>query len=248
MSATMRIKGELILNEGQSATSFDYHGKMVPLGFELRLKDFELQHYENESEKLVIAMPGLAKPLEFRFRKNLWTAIPGSDYQFQVEQFVPDFRFDMASRTAFSVSNEPNNPAILVHLKGKDEDYTEWVFSNFSDFHMTKERPIGLKYFWAQKVPKAFISHVEILEKGKGVKERAIRVNHPLRYKGFSVYQNTYDSIDGKWSGLAVVRDPGTAVIFTSIVMILLGLMQNIYFHPTRRKKRKFEDEAKESR
>ena len=237
-SATMRIKGDITLNEGQSAASFTHHGKTIPLGFELRLKDFELQYYENELEKLVIAMPGQAKPSEFRFRKNVWTLIPGSDYQFRVENFVPDFRFDMASRTAFSASQEPNNPSILVHVKGKDEDYTEWVFAKFSDFHMTKERPIGLGYFWVQKVPKAFISHVEILEKGIVVKEQSIEVNHPLRYKGFSFYQSTYDSIDGEWSGLAVVKDPGTAVIFTSIIMIMIGLIQNIYFHPTRKKRR----------
>jgi cytochrome c biogenesis protein len=241
MSATLRVKGDLVLNEGQSADSFTVGKKAIPLGFELRLKDFKLEHYENSLEKLVVVMPEQKTPYEFRFRKNLWTAVPGTDYQFQVERFIPDFRFDMASRAAFSASQEPNNPAILVHMKGKAEDYTEWVFSNFSDFHMTKERPIGLKYFWAQDIPKAFISDVEILEKGSMVKEQAIEVNHPLRYKGFSIYQASYDSLEEKWSGLTVVKDPGTAVIFTSIVMIMLGLIQNIYFHPTRKKKRALE-------
>jgi len=241
MSATLRTQGDLILKEGQSASSFTHLGKTVPLGFELRLKDFELQHYENELEKLVIAMPEQKTPHEFRFRKNLWTVIPGTDYQFRVERFLPDFRFDMASRAAFSASQEPNNPAILVHMKGKTEDYTEWVFANFSDFHMTKERPIGLKYHWDQTVPKAFISHVEVLEEGKVVRAQAIRVNHPLRYKRFSVYQASYDSQEEKWSGFAVVKDPGTGTVFASIVMIMLGLTLNIYFHPTRKKKRALE-------
>lgn len=238
MSATLRIKGELILNEGQSASSFTVDKKTVPFGFELRLKDFELQHYENELEKLVIAMPGPGKPFEYRFRKNFWVAIPGLDYQFRVERYLPDFRFDMASRAAFSASAEPNNPAILVHMKGKNEDYTEWVFARFEDFHMTKERPIGLKYIWAQNVPKAFISHVEILEKGAVVREQTIRVNHPLRYKGFSFYQATYDSNEEKWSGFSVVKDPGTGMVFASIIMIMFGLVWNIYFHPTRKRKR----------
>ena len=57
VSATMRIKGEITLNEGQSASSFTHLGKTVPLGFELRLKDFKLEHYETELEKLVIALP-----------------------------------------------------------------------------------------------------------------------------------------------------------------------------------------------
>lgn len=246
MSATMRTKGDLILDEGQSLGSIDVKGKAVPLGFEVRLKDFKLEHYENDLEKLVVALPASQKPLEFRFRKNIWTSVPGTDYAFRVEQFVPDFRFDMNTHAAFSASNEPNNPAILVHMKGKSEDYTEWVFANFSDFHMTKERPIGLRYVWSQAVPKAFISEVEILEKGSVVKEQAIEVNHPLRYKGFSIYQASYDSQEGKWSGLTVVKDPGTGVVFASIIMIMMGLTMNIYFHPSRRKKRKFEDGAKE--
>jgi len=241
VSATLRIKGELILQEGQSATAFTSNGKTIPLGFELRLKDFQIEHYENELQKLVIAMPSAKKPFEFRFRRDIWTAVPGSGYEFRVERYVPDFRFDMATRTAFSASGEPNNPAILVHMKGKGEDYTEWVFSNFSDFHMTQERPIGLQYVWAQDIPKAFISHVEILEKGNVVKTQAIRVNHPLRYGTFSIYQASYDSQEEKWSGFAVVRDPGTVIIFTSIIMIMLGLTLNIYFHPTRNKKRLLE-------
>ncbi len=242
MSATLRIKEGIKLNEGESASSFTHDGKTVPLGFEIRLKDFELQRYNESPEKLVIAMPETKKPLEFRFRKDIWTAIPGSDYQFRVERFVPDFRFDMESREVYSASGEPRNPAILVHLQSKAEDYTEWVFSNFSDFHMTQERPIGLQYLWAQDIPKAFISHVEILEKGKVIREQAIRVNHPLRYKGYSFYQSSYDSIEEKWSGLEVVQDPGTAVVFLSIVMIMLGMTQNIYFHPSRIKNRKLEE------
>ena len=235
MSATMRVREALTLNEGDAVSSFVHKGQTVPLGFELRLRDFELQHYDESPEKLLIALPGEAKPREFRFRKDVWVAILGSDYQFRVERYLPDFRFDMQSRTAYSVSGEPQNPAILVHMKGKTEDYSEWVFAKFSDFHMTEGRHIGLQYVWAQSVPKAFISHVEILEKGAVVRTQAIRVNHPLRYKGFSFYQATYDSLEEKWSGLDVVRDPGTGVVFLSIVMIMLGLTLNIYFHPARK-------------
>ena len=243
MSATMRVREELTIHEGETVSSFVHNGQTIPLGFDLRLKDFELQHYnEGNQEKLLIAMPGSSKPLEFRFRKDVWTAIPGSDDQFRVERFVLDFRYDVASRTAFSASDQPRNPAILVHIKGKSDDYTEWVFASFSDFHMTQERPIGLQYQWAQRIPKAFISHVEILEKGSVVMSRAIRVNHPLRYKGFSFYQASYDSLEEKWSGLDVVRDPGTGVVFLSIIMIMLGLTQNIYFHPSRMKNRKLEE------
>lgn len=242
MSASMRIKGELVLNEGESATSFNVGNKQILLGFELRLKDFELQYYENEREKLVIAMPGRNQPFEAPVRKDVWTLVPGTDYEFRVERFLPDFRYDMTSRTMFSASGEANNPAILVHMRAKSDDYSEWVFAHFENFHMTPERPIKLRYVWAPNIPKTFISHVEIIEEGKPVKEQAIRVNHPLRHKGFSIYQNTYDPVAGEWSGFAVVRDPGTVVIFASITIIMIGLIWNIYFHPERKKKLAWED------
>ena len=241
VSATMRIKGELILEAGQTASSFSADGKTVSMGFELRLKDFVIERYKNKVEKLVVVMPDKKMPYEFQFREKTWTMIPGTSYVFRVEQLIPDFRYDMASRSVFSASNKPNNPAILVHMKNKDEDYSEWVFSNYSDFHMTKDRPIGLKYIRESDVPKAFISHVEILEKGSVVKTQAIRVNHPLRYKGLAFFQASYDSLEEKWTGLDVVQDPGTGLVFASIVMIMLGLIQNIYFHPNRNKKKTFE-------
>ncbi len=239
LSAVGRVHGEVDVLEGQTVAAFTSGNRTIPLGFELRLKDFELQKYEGGRQKILILVPGRKEPLEFAFRKKVWTAVPGTDLEFQVEEYVPDFRYDVTRKMAFSVSNEPNNPAILVHVRGKDVNYAEWVFHRYADFHGESDKLWSFRYIWAQEIPKAFISHVEVLENGKKVMERAIEVNKPLSYKGFSIYQATYDSQEGKWSGFDIEKDPGTGVVYASILLIMFGLVQSIYLKPFLKKKKK---------
>jgi cytochrome c biogenesis protein len=48
--------------------------------------------------------------------------------------------------------------------------------------------------FYQTGAPKEFRSDVSILDQGTVVKQAAIRVNHPLTYKGVTFYQSTYGS------------------------------------------------------
>lgn len=231
VSATARLAGEVKIEVGQSADSFIARGKKIPLGFEIRLKSFKLEKYEGKGEKLRIKVTGEDKLREYFFRPEIWTMIEGTPYEFQVEHFVPDFRYDQAGKRAFSASNEPNNPAIYVHIKGKGkgEDYGEWLFHRFRDFHGSSSGPLKMEYEWAPFVPKGFLSHLEILEKGKVVQEKVINVNHPLRHRGFGIYQASYDSAGEKWSGLQIVKDPGVWLVYLGIAGLMLGLVFNIY-------------------
>ncbi|MFH2124391.1 MAG: cytochrome c biogenesis protein ResB [Pseudomonadota bacterium] len=47
--------------------------------------------------------------------------------------------------------------------------------------------------FYDNGMPKAYRSHLSILENGKVVKEKAIVVNDPLSYKGITFYQSSYE-------------------------------------------------------
>ncbi len=48
--------------------------------------------------------------------------------------------------------------------------------------------------FYPGGEPKEYMSLVEVLENGKTVKKAEVRVNHPLSYKGTSIYQASYGS------------------------------------------------------
>jgi cytochrome c biogenesis protein len=46
--------------------------------------------------------------------------------------------------------------------------------------------------FYPSGEPKEYMSRVEIIDQGRVVKTAEIRVNHPLSYKGTSIYQSSY--------------------------------------------------------
>ncbi len=63
--------------------------------------------------------------------------------------------------------------------------------------------------FYERGVPKEYRSDLSILEKGKEVLSAPVRVNHPLRYRGFKFYQTTY-GVAQKSSFLVKVRNNRT--------------------------------------
>jgi cytochrome c biogenesis protein ResB len=231
-SAHGRLQGEIRLEEGQITSAFDARGQRVPLGFDLRLTKFEVEGYETSREKLVIGIAESGKSFDFPVIQGVWTEIPEIPYQFRVEQFIPDFRMDHESGSVFSASDEPNNPAIYVHVTGDGKDYGEWVFDKFADFHMKKETGLKLRYHWAPFIPKAFRSFVEILRQGRVVERKVIEVNRPLRFGGLLIFQADYDARNRKWTGLGVVGDPGVRWVYLGIFGLVAGLGWNIYLRP----------------
>ena len=65
-----------------------------------------------------------------------------------------------------------------------------------------KTQPIGFALklnefkvsFYSSGEPKDYASNVDVLENGKAVLQKTIRVNDPLSYKGVNVYQSSYGS------------------------------------------------------
>ena len=66
----------------------------------------------------------------------------------------------------------------------------------------TERRPLGFALkltdfqvsFYPTGEPKDYVSNVEVLENGKRVLQKSIRVNDPLSYGGVSIYQSSYGS------------------------------------------------------
>ncbi len=238
LSAHGRVFGEIRLAEGQATSSFKLGDADVPLGFEIRLKKFEIEWYDSR-EKITARLPDAGKTFEFTVRRNFWTQIPDSSYRFRVEQYVPDFRMDTAKGRFYSASDSPNNPAIYVHVTSDSKEYGEWVFDRFPDFHMKKEEGVQFRYRWAAQSPKAFRSYVEVLMNGQKVHDRVIEVNRPLRFGGFLIYQADYDVSGEKWTGLGVVQDPGSGLAYLGMIGLMVGLVYNIYLRSWIGKKRK---------
>ena len=71
---------------------------------------------------------------------------------------------------------------------------------------------------------KSYKSTVAVVEDGKEVLTRAIEVNTPLSYKGYTFYQLSYNPEDLSWTLLQVVRDPSVPIVYTGFLLMMAGL------------------------
>jgi hypothetical protein len=66
-------------------------------------------------------------------------------------------------------------------------------------------------------------SEVTILENGKPVAEKVIEVNHPLRYGGYSFFQNSYMTGRTPCTVLLVSSDSGLALVYAGFILLCAG-------------------------
>ena len=59
-----------------------------------------------------------------------------------------------------------------------------------------------------------------------------IRVNFPLKFGGYTFFQQDYDSKHLKWSGLQVVKDPGVPLVYIGFILLISGLIMIFYVNP----------------
>ncbi len=203
-----------------------------PLGFELRLKSFTLERHDPDAEQLLVQVPGEARPRSFPVAPGQEMLVTGTPYRLQIERVVPDFAMDMRTRDVVSRSPEPRNPAIQVRVDDGKAVETRWVFANPSGMHAPRT-PLQLAYQWRPSHPKSFRSAVEVREGGTVVDEWVLEVNHPVRYRGRTFYQQSYDPERWAWSGILAMRDPGIGIVYTGFGVVVLGL---VYGAATRRR------------
>ncbi|MBI3252810.1 MAG: cytochrome c biogenesis protein ResB [Candidatus Omnitrophica bacterium] len=83
--------------------------------------------------------------------------------------------------------------------------------------------------------PAAFESDVTLFDpKEKLTLERTIKMNKPLDYKGWRVFQSSYiqDPSAGEASVFTIAKNPGIRFIYTGAIIILLGVVMLFYFYP----------------
>jgi len=242
-------KGYLTLSKKEVANSFIAANKKVNLGFSVRLDDFIYTENINPEEKLLV----YAVPKEAFCSTNESSGLNGSEklvtaismeigkeskiadtgYKIKILRYLPDFVMDLATKKVISRSAEPNNPAIEVEFKDKaGKTQIIWVFAHFPQAHKGTDANFKFVYKWAMRRPKDFISKVTILKDGNEIIRRDIRVNEPLSFSGYTLFQSTYDSQALNWSGLKIVKDPGVAVIYLGFLMLMLGLVLIFYVQP----------------
>jgi hypothetical protein len=164
--------------------------------------------------------------------------IAGTDYQIAVSQYFPTFDF---KREVIKKSDRVGTPAILVEVDGPSGRSEDWLFSNNQYATWYKDNNFALLYESTGESVKHFISKLRIEENGKTVAEKTIKVNDPLDYGGYVIYQSSYDPEGGKYSGLQIVKDPGIPIVYAGFGFLCFGVVFIFYIKPFLRKKQKKE-------
>jgi hypothetical protein len=230
-------RGMIGLRVGQSSDSFYVDTAARPLGFALQLNDFKITRAESGGDTGALVLcrqDGACR--SFPIAANREHEIEGLPYQVSVLKYVPELKVDMQSGQVYSASNEPNNPAIQVQVRSGEIAQVTWLFAKYPDMHLNRDLPPELKLSFqfgrTEGEITDFVSTVSVIDAGKTVLTKTVRVNDPLRYGGYSFYQSQYNPEDPQWTGLDVVRDPGVIPAELGFCMIIAGLVIAFYVKP----------------
>lgn len=229
-------KGFLAISENEAADYFLVAGKRHGLDFKLRLDDFSVEYYESDEAKgwLLVETDGQMD----RFPIELGRPFKIGGYTLKPLRYIPDFYIDLETREVGTRSEHRHNPAVEVEINHNGEKEKIWVFEKFPDAHTIQDRDIRIVFHTPRETIKSFNSRVSILEGEEVVLKKTIKVNEPLKYKGYTFYQNTYDEENLSWSGLQVVKDPGVPIVYTGFILLLLGVTYIFYIKPLMKKKK----------
>lgn len=167
--------------------------------------------------------------------------IPGTDHQVMVSDYFPSFDF---KQEVVKKSDKVGVPAVLVEIEGPRGKVEDWLFSSNPYATWYTDNNFALLYESTGESIKHFTSKLRIVEDGQTVVEKTIRVNDPLKHKGYVIYQSSYDPDAGAFSGLQISKDPGIPVAYTGFGALCFGVVFIFYVKPFLRKRQKREAEV----
>lgn len=128
-------------------------------------------------------------------------------------------------------SGSGSNPAVKIIILSKDGTKEEIItFANYPG-HMGSSEKYSVQYAVSGMI-KDYFSDVQVIDKGKVVKEKSIQVNDPLYYKGYHIYQQNYDQNEEKYSVLSVSSDSGLYLVYVGYLMLIIGITWLMWIIP----------------
>ncbi|WP_298364948.1 cytochrome c biogenesis protein ResB [uncultured Lutibacter sp.] len=206
----------------------DQQKKEIELPFAFFLKDFLIDEY-NPKLALVDNKTG---SIAHNDGKNLYLVEKGETYYFnnfevKIDNFLSNaIRFGMRYEAVNEIGSPPAAKVTVKNIEN-DSIKTAWISSG-SFRYPYESLKISKEYSVVMTIPevKKFSSDIDILTKEGERISTVLEVNKPFKYKGWKIYQLSYDDKMGKWSNLSVlelVKDPWLPLIYIGIFMMIAG-------------------------
>lgn len=225
----------LDLYEGHpSIYAFNSTGVKTELPFAVYLKDFQIEEY---APKLAL-VDNVKGEVVHNNGKNLFLIEKGNQYFFN--QYTVDILeyFPSSSRVMdgyYFVNEKGSPPSAKIRVTNTDtkEEKEGWICSG-SFKHPFEALKMNSDFSFVMTLPEAkkFSSEVSILNPDGTRLETTLEVNKPFSYKGYKLYQLSYNEKMGKWSNLStieLVRDPWLPAIYTGIFMMIAGAIYMLW-------------------
>lgn len=235
------LHGILPMRVGETHGHF-YVGGDQPraLPFEIRLNDFEID-YRSTGRHILRFMDHATEKQEAieitgagRYHLNPLAA------DVRVLALYPDFTID--ENGPRSRSDRPVNPAVQVEIVKNGHASTRWLFARHPDFNHNppaQGKPemdccaqLRGVYEYLPGDIRQFRSRLNVVDNGRVVAEKTIYVNEPLRYKGYTFYQASYDPNDPEFSSLQVAKDPSVPIVYAGFILLPVGLVWSFSKNP----------------
>ncbi len=119
-----------------------------------------------------------------------------------------------------------SNPAVRIKHEKPDGTVAEHrVF----ELHAGHASP-GSLHFTYWRMPRDYISELEVVKDGQVVAAKDIEVNHPLYYGGYHFYQSDYGTDQmGEYSILSVVPDTGLNIVYVGYALLIAGMFWHFW-------------------
>jgi hypothetical protein len=214
----------------------------APLGFDLRLDQFDLVRYETEWRVAYY------EPKVLPDGRAEWRIKASFDPEPGVKHLLPGGNsFTLAT---LWTDYQPANPAANV-ATGKDASHAalknpaavlqvkvDGVATQTSPLFGEKNvvavppnarEPRGyLAFERREEEAKSYQSHVTALT-ASGEHKALVKVNDPFTFQGWTFYQVNYDPKNPRYSGLEAVHDPGVNWVFAGFALIIAGVFYMFY-------------------
>lgn len=225
----------LDLYEGQpSIFAFNSKGDKTELPFAVYLKDFQIEEY---APKLAL-VDNTKGEVVHNNGKNLFLIEKGIQYSFDRYTVEIIEFFTSSSRVAngyYFVNEKGSPPSAKIQVVNTEtkEIKEGWICSG-SFKHPFEALKINNDFSFVMTLPEAkkFSSDVSILNPDGSRIETVLEVNKPYSYKGYNLYQLSYNEKMGKWSNLStieLVKDPWLPAIYTGVFMMIAGAIYMLW-------------------
>ena len=225
-------EGAVTLAEGETVHAFRHGNDQAPLGFHLRLDDFQVVRHGTANDAIAVQSPDKAEPRLIPVEVGKTVELESGEAKLEVLRRILDFKMD--GKRVYSASDKPANPALQVRVTGPGGTATRWLFARLPDFHGhgTDTTELALRYVWRDAPVKAFESHVTVFGEDIPERQAVIRVNEPLKAGRYTLFQLSYDPQTEAASTLEVVYDPGVPLVFVGFVLMPAGMAFTLYVRP----------------